>query len=77
MSEPVPTVHGTLRPDRRGEGTTPLPSPIAPQKCFPNTKSKLTAGGSGAEGRDGGDGKKSEGGELHGCDTVTARKRVD
>ena len=62
-----------------GEGTTPLPqfrsSPIAPQKCFPTTKSKLTAGGSGAEGRDGGDGKKSEGGELHGCDTVTGKEK--
>ena len=51
-------------------------SPMAPQ-IPPKHESKLTAGGSGAEGRDGGDGKKSEGGELHGCDTVTARKRVD
>ena len=62
-----------------GEGTTPLPqfrsSPIAPQSASPNTKSKLTAGGSGAEGRDGGDGKKSEGGELHGCDTVTGKEK--
>ena len=62
-----------------GAGTTPVPqfakSPIA--QIPPKRKSKLTAGGSGAEGRDGGDGKKSKGGELHGCDTVTARKRVD